>query len=343
MTFSIIRSEEGFLELQREWHQLVKTSWAQSPFQNFEFLRAWWETCGGGEWARSDLWVGLSRTETGALRGIAPMFNTRDAAGRRQLHFLGANEVADYLDLITPADEAALVADEVLEAALADPDGPFDSINLNNLQEDSPGAAGLISAAQRRGIPWKYGAEQVCPYIPLHGDWETYLAGLKKKQRHEIRRKMRRVEESQQGETFSIIEDPEALRRYLPQFLDLMRKDDAKKDFLTEPMAVFFERLVEQGADSGWIRLAALTLDEQLAAAYLFFEQAGVIWLYNSAFEPELQHYSPGWVLLGRLIQWGFRHGMSELDFMRGDEEYKYRFGGINRTVNRLLVPLRAV
>jgi CelD/BcsL family acetyltransferase involved in cellulose biosynthesis len=44
---------------------------------------------------------------------------------------------------------------------------------------------------------------------------------------------------------------------------------------------------------------------------------------------------SPGWVLLAHVIQWCTEHGRSEFDFMRGDEEYKYRFGGINRFVMR--------
>jgi CelD/BcsL family acetyltransferase involved in cellulose biosynthesis len=44
---------------------------------------------------------------------------------------------------------------------------------------------------------------------------------------------------------------------------------------------------------------------------------------------------SPGWVLLAQVIQWCAEHGRSEFDFMRGDEDYKYRFGGVNKHVMR--------
>jgi CelD/BcsL family acetyltransferase involved in cellulose biosynthesis len=44
---------------------------------------------------------------------------------------------------------------------------------------------------------------------------------------------------------------------------------------------------------------------------------------------------SPGWVLLGYVLKWVNDHHYSEFDFMRGDEEYKYRFGAINRHVMR--------
>ena len=37
--------------------------------------------------------------------------------------------------------------------------------------------------------------------------------------------------------------------------------------------------------------------------------------------------------MLVKLIQWAIEQGLDEVDLMRGDEEYKYRFGGIDRHV----------
>ncbi len=34
----------------------------------------------------------------------------------------------------------------------------------------------------------------------------------------------------------------------------------------------------------------------------------------------------PGWVLLTHLLQWANENGIEEFDFMRGDEDYKYKF-----------------
>ncbi|NJN79266.1 MAG: GNAT family N-acetyltransferase [Anaerolineales bacterium] len=44
---------------------------------------------------------------------------------------------------------------------------------------------------------------------------------------------------------------------------------------------------------------------------------------------------SPGWVLLSHTIQWCCENDRYEFDFMRGDEDYKYRFGGVNKFVMR--------
>jgi CelD/BcsL family acetyltransferase involved in cellulose biosynthesis len=43
-------------------------------------------------------------------------------------------------------------------------------------------------------------------------------------------------------------------------------------------------------------------------------------------------------VLLGHLLQWANENDRSEFDFMRGNEDYKYKFGAVDRFVTRLTV-----
>ena len=47
---------------------------------------------------------------------------------------------------------------------------------------------------------------------------------------------------------------------------------------------------------------------------------------------------SVGWVLLGYLLEWANNHKRTEFDFLRGDEDYKYKFGGQPRHVMRVKV-----
>jgi CelD/BcsL family acetyltransferase involved in cellulose biosynthesis len=70
----------------------------------------------------------------------------------------------------------------------------------------------------------------------------------------------------------------------------------------------------------------------------LNFDYENRIWVYNSGLDFSFRELSPGWVLLGYLLQWANEHGRSEFDFMRGDEDYKYKFGGIKRDVMRARV-----
>jgi CelD/BcsL family acetyltransferase involved in cellulose biosynthesis len=47
---------------------------------------------------------------------------------------------------------------------------------------------------------------------------------------------------------------------------------------------------------------------------------------------------SPGWVLLAYLLQWATEHGRSEFDLLRGNQDYKYKFGGRDRFAMRAVV-----
>jgi hypothetical protein len=74
------------------------------------------------------------------------------------------------------------------------------------------------------------------------------------------------------------------------------------------------------------------------AAGYLNLDYDDQISVYNSGYDPEFREISPGWVLLAYLIKLANEKGYSNFDFLRGNEEYKYRFGAIDRRVLRAKV-----
>jgi CelD/BcsL family acetyltransferase involved in cellulose biosynthesis len=57
--------------------------------------------------------------------------------------------------------------------------------------------------------------------------------------------------------------------------------------------------------------------------------------VYNSGIDRRYMEYSPGWVLLGYLLKWANENGRETFDFMRGNEDYKYKFGALDRFVMR--------
>jgi CelD/BcsL family acetyltransferase involved in cellulose biosynthesis len=86
----------------------------------------------------------------------------------------------------------------------------------------------------------------------------------------------------------------------------------------------------------GYLWLAFLEVDGVKAAASLNFDYNGKLWGYNSGVSRDHMELSPGWVLMGHVFQWCCENGRSEFDFMRGDEDYKYRLGGVNQYVMRV-------
>jgi CelD/BcsL family acetyltransferase involved in cellulose biosynthesis len=118
----------------------------------------------------------------------------------------------------------------------------------------------------------------------------------------------------------------------------LMGQDPAKQAFLTDVMRSQMRASVKAAFHAGWLQLSFLEIEGEKAAGYLNFDFDDHIWVYNSGWDMRFSTYSPGWVLLGYLLQWANEQGRKSFDFMRGDEEYKYRFGGIDRFVSRAII-----
>jgi CelD/BcsL family acetyltransferase involved in cellulose biosynthesis len=335
MQLKVIRSTAEFDLLADEWNDLLSHSASHVPFLRHEYLSAWWRTLGGGEWSHGELCIAAACREDGALSAIAPLFFTHNREGEAALMLLGSIEISDYLDIIASAQDLQAFIPALLER-LDQPDLPdWQVLDFYNLVDSSPTLAALETAAAQRD--WRYTQERLqhCPYIPLPGDWETYLAGIDKKQRHEIRRKMRRAESADLPVRWYIAAEDAKIEAEMDDFLRLMAEDAEKLAFLTESMCAQMKAAMRAAYSAGWLQLAFLEVGGEKAAAYLSFDYAGHIWVYNSGLDFRFREYSPGWVLLGYLLQWANEKGRKAFDFMRGNEDYKYRFGAVDRFVVR--------
>ncbi len=349
MEFTLHRDFKDLDPLAAEWNALLAESVTHVPFLRHEYLRAWWETRGGGEWPDSELAVVVAR-QAGRLAGVAPLFAAKNRDGHPALLLLGSIEISDYLDLIVrPADLSAFISGLLDFLGTTGPAGlsvpapeadskPWQVLDWHNLPAASPTLPVLKAEAEKCG--WTFVQEQTyhAPSIPLAGDFETYLSGIDKKQRHEIRRKMRRAEESGRAVRWYSVSDAATLDAEVDAFLAMMAEEPDKAKFLTETMRRQMHLACRAAFEDGWLQLAFLEVDGQKAAGYLNFDYLNRIWVYNSGIDRRFLELSPGWVLLGHLLQWANENQRTEFDFMRGHEDYKYRFGGVDHFVVRAKV-----
>jgi CelD/BcsL family acetyltransferase involved in cellulose biosynthesis len=319
-----------------EWNALLSESISDVPFLRYEYLNAWWSTHGGGEWPQAELAL-VSASENDRLVGIAPLFLTEHEE-RQVLMLLGSIEISDYLDLIVRAEDLSRFISGILDFLAADSALAWSALDWYNLPDNSLTLAALEVESAKHS--WNCSLEPFRPalYVPLPGNFEEYLAGIDKKQRHEIRRKMRRAESSEQNIHWYIVTDETTLDDEAEACCPLMAQDPAKQAFLTQTMRTQMKTMIHAAFKAGWLQLAFLEVDGKKAAGYLNFDYGNRIWVYNSGLDFNFGELSPGWVLLGHLLQWANENGRSEFDFMRGDENYKYKFGGIKRNVLRVRV-----
>lgn len=337
MDFKLHTTFDTLEELAPAWNNLVEASVTNAPFLRYEYLSTWWSTRGGGEWVDASLAVVTAELD-GTLIGIAPLFLANNRDGQSALLLLGSIEISDYLDLIVRPEQHASFLSALLEWLGMSFPAAWQVLDWYNLPENSPTLPVIKTNAERHG--WVYGEEiyQPSPFIPLPGDFEAYLGGIDKKQRHEIRRKMRRAEESGRGVRWYIVDDESKLDGEMDGFLGLMAHDPDKAAFLTEVMRTQMKSSVHAAFQAGYLQLAFLEVDGEKACAYLNFDYDNKIWVYNSGLDRRFMDLSVGWVLLGYLLEWANQHKRVEFDFLRGDEDYKYKFGGQKRHVMRAKV-----
>ena len=315
------------------WNALVEQSIADTPFSRYEHLSEWWKTLGGGEWENVEL-VLISAVENDQLIGIAPLF-IAEYEGQRALMLIGSIEISDYLDLIVRAEDLPRFLSGLLDFLASSCADKWSALDWYNLPDSSPTLAALKAEGEKRG--WTHHEEiyRPTPRIPLNGSFEAYLERIDKKQRHEIRRKMRRAAESEKNVRFYIVDGTADINAEIDDFFHLMVQDPNKENFLHPAMREQMTVTIQNAHAQGYLWLGFLEVDGAKAAASLNFDYKNKLWGYNSGVGRGHMELSPGWVLLAYVIQWCCENGRYEFDFMRGDEEYKYRFGGVNRYVMR--------
>ena len=325
----------------QEWRSLFDTGLTKVPFLRPEYLQTWWQTRGGGEWPETAQLVLISACENGKLVGLAPCF-VAEREGKRSLLLLGAIEISDYLDLIVSASQVEEFASGLLNYIKTELATKYSlqQIELDNILEPSPTIPALQQASLALGLKIDVSPLQRAPYIPLNGDYEEYLARLDKKQRHEIRRKMRRMLELPEPTRWYIVSDPATLDEEIEAFLQLMAFDPEKQAFLTDKMKEQMRSSMRDAFKAGYLQLAFMCIGDARVASYLNYDFGNRIYVYNSGINPQYFEHSPGWVLLGHLLKWANENSRFEFDFMRGTEDYKYKFGGVDRQVMRVSIQL---
>jgi len=313
----------SFEILRPDWNDLVRHSGANTPFSTWEFLATWWDVYGAGE-----LWLISVRDDADNLIGLAPLFMNAD----RVLCSIGGLDVTDYCDFIIHTDYTKPVYDAIADFLMTHK-ADFSGLSVYNLAPNSLTLSLFCEALE--GYEFKVTREQVevTPQITLPATMEGYYEALDKKQRGELRRKMRRAEAGiDEKVDWYVVGAEHDLSAETQKFFALMASSSPNKaEFLQNPQhKAFFEALIPRMLPTGWLQLAFLRVDEEVAASYFNFDYDQKIWVYNSGLTYKYESLSVGIVLLVHLIDDSIQRGYTIFDFLRGNENYKYRMGGVD-------------
>jgi CelD/BcsL family acetyltransferase involved in cellulose biosynthesis len=252
--------------------------------------------------------------------GIAPLLVKGEEAS-----FIGSADVCDYLDFVVAPGKEQDFFDAILEDLRQKGIGRLD---LCCLRPDSTAATALVGMAENRGYEVSCEQGDVTFELDLPSTWDEYLAMLSTKQRHEVRRKLRRLQQAGDA-NYRLVDGGEALPQVMDVFLKLFREaGEGKAAFMTPRMESFFVSLAEAMAEAGLLKFGILEFNASPVAAVMCFDYEDNIYLYNSGYDPQYSSLSVGLLSKVLCIRDSIERGKKRFDFLKGREAYKYRLGG---------------
>src|SRR4030067_92100 len=225
----------------QEWDSVLVRSFRPSPFLSRHFLIPWAKTFAAGHPKRIYRWE-----RNGETCGLLFLCLCESAKG---WELLGGAPVSDSLAAVVVSGREAEFWSEFLPSSR-----DFLSLGpllLPNLVDGSPSIACLPRLCAGLGLSFRLEEMDRSPYVPLPSSFGEYLLLLGKKERHELRRKMRRAEETTPGLSYRVTRTREEFDRDFPSFLALHRKSHLEKaDFMDDRMELL-ARCIEDGIRNG--------------------------------------------------------------------------------------------
>jgi CelD/BcsL family acetyltransferase involved in cellulose biosynthesis len=265
--------------------------------------------------------------------GIAPLLIKEDSAS-----IIGSADVCDYLDFIVTAgmeeDFFSTLLNDLRKKGVK-------HLDLGPLRPDSTVLTSLVGIAEKQGYDVVCQPEDVSLEIDLSATWDEYLATLDKKQRHEVRRKLRRLWETGTVE-YRCLESDQASEDIMDTFLKLfVLSRQEKADFMTARMESFFRSLAKAMTEIGLLKYGILEVDKLPVAMTMGFDYDDTIYLYNSAYDPQFNPLSVGVLSKALCIKKSIEEGKNKFDLLKGNEIYKYHLGGKEIPLSRCQITAR--
>jgi len=312
-------------ELRQPWNDIYLRSQGGLLFSSPDWAEAWWKHFGEG----STLLTG-SVEEDGKVIGIAPL-RLQDGT----LRFIGADNLFDFQDFVIENGREESFYSALLrhlsEIKVA-------RLELDLLLPDSSVHRTLLPLARDSGLDVNCTQDDVTVSLDLPEDAVSYLALLSGKQRHELLRKERRLNE--EGDVSFRVQD-RADDADIDLFLQFFRESrEDKNRFLTPSVELFMRDIISSSEVRGMLRLGILELNYIPIAATLCFEYQGGMYLYNSGYSPDYRWLSAGLLSKYYSIRDSIIKRKTYYAFLKGAEKYKFHLGGKETGLFRCIINL---
>ncbi|MGD9281771.1 MAG: GNAT family N-acetyltransferase [Desulfobacterales bacterium] len=279
------------------------------------WLKVWWD-----KFAADQVSHLCAVRNKGELIGIAPLMIEGKTA-----RLMGDPEVCDFVDVITVPGRGKAFFQNLIPYIRKQ---GATRLDFGAVRVDSVVFTDLVAVAKDLNYETICDPEDVTMELELPSTWDEYLKQLTGKERHEIRRKLRRLNEAAQV-SLRVVKDPDGVAKEIDTILTLFKLNRWDKlAFMSDRRAAFFRSLAMEMAAARILRLYFLDLDDVPAAAAMCFDYRSTVYLYNNGYDMRYKSLSVGLLSTIFCIKESIQKGKARYDFLKGPEPYKRRLGG---------------
>ncbi len=322
MQTEIVTNPGRLAEVGPAWDALWSRS-SQSVFQSHGWIMAWFGSRRAGDQSR--LRVGLCWADDQLLAAMP--FITRRHRGVRVLEW-AAKDCSDYCDaIIDPDPGIGWQALEKVWAAVVASTG-FDVAYLSHVRPDS--AVSTLFAGWSRSMRLKPGHRSARSLQVGSGGagGHGWFRSLNKKARNNHTRGMRIL-----GETGSVSvrvsEAGPVADTVLERMIALKQEwlvSTGQKNEILDNDAFVLRDLIKELSRQKMLQVFSIHCGEAMVAGSLNIVNGTRMQAFFAAYDPAFDRASPGTLVMVEYLTWAFDHGMAEVDFLCGEEQYKFKF-----------------
>ena len=337
----------NFLALEPIWDKLLSKSDSDNLFLSFDWLSTWWKHFGKGK----SLYILLASID-GQPVAIAPLMKTREAIFRT-LQFIGTGR-SDYLDFIVTepvsvgavsAGEASLQKEQIINAIFSyimQHRREWDVLNLRDIPEANGNLDVIERCCKANNLTYVAQQSYTAPHLPITESWDDFLKSMSKNFRRNIKVHEKKLWKCEgdiiitQHKNWS---NPDELLDMITDIENCSWKvESGNPRFAGEETQSFFRELFDKFFKQGWLECWFVRHNQRNVAYYINFCYKNKLYVYNTNYDKEYSKVSPGTVLTNRMLQNAFERELTDFDFLRGGESYKYRYTDIERELYHIAI-----
>jgi CelD/BcsL family acetyltransferase involved in cellulose biosynthesis len=207
--------------------------------------------------------------------------------------------------------------------------GGYDLISFQQIRSDAKCRAFLDMLAQDGGRLQRADREERC--MRIDNRWpngEAFFRSLNKKGRNNHTRGKRILAELGGDVRFRVVEPSEAAEPAIDEIMRLknvwLRENDPNSALLGTLQPVM-RTVMDRIWQSGMAKIFLLECGDRIVAASFNFVYGGRMEAYFTSYDAEFERASPGTILIVEYARWSFDQGLTLVDFLRGEEAFKFR------------------